>query len=203
MVTKPATELVIVGGTPALDLANTFDGPRDAPITGDFLRDYDELVAWAVHAGVIDAAVAARLAAGGGDGARAARVFARVADLRAAIDAAFRAIANGGRPPDAALAAILTAEADALAHGRLARVAGGFELTWDGAEPERVLWPLAHDAGELLRHGQLERIKVCVECRWMFLDASRNHSRRWCSMNECGGRLKMQRYRARRATAGR
>jgi predicted RNA-binding Zn ribbon-like protein len=63
-----------------------------------------------------------------------------------------------------------------------------------------VLWPLAVAAVDLLRTGPLGRLKVCAECRWLFLDRSRNGSRLWCSMNECGGRSKMRRYRARRAT---
>ncbi|MGZ8649732.1 MAG: CGNR zinc finger domain-containing protein [Solirubrobacteraceae bacterium] len=39
--------------------------------------------------------------------------------------------------------------------------------------------------------------------RWLFIDSSRNHSRRWCTMNICGASAKMRRYRARKATAGR
>jgi predicted RNA-binding Zn ribbon-like protein len=71
---------------------------------------------------------------------------------------------------------------------------------WDG----ELLGPLVAAAVDLLRTGPLDRLKLCDACPWLFLDTSRNHSRRWCSMNECGGRLKMRRYRERRrATAGR
>jgi predicted RNA-binding Zn ribbon-like protein len=193
VVTKPATEIVIVGGSPAIDLANTLDGPRDAPTTGDHLHDYGVLVAWAQRVGVIDAPPPAPSADAG------ERLLARVKDLRAAVDATFRALATGGEPPRPALDAILGDAAEALANGTLTPTCDGFAVTWDDTAPERVLWPFAHDAAELLRHGPLDRLKVCVECRWMFLDASRNHSRRWCTMSECGGRTKMQRYRARRA----
>jgi CGNR zinc finger protein len=46
-----------------------------------------------------------------------------------------------------------------------------------------------------------ERLKVCgaEDCRWAFYDASRNHSRTWCSMSDCGNRAKARAYRARHA----
>lgn len=49
--------------------------------------------------------------------------------------------------------------------------------------------------------GSWERLKVCgaEDCRWAFYDASRNHSRTWCSMSDCGNRAKARAYRARHA----
>ncbi len=49
-----------------------------------------------------------------------------------------------------------------------------------------------------------ERLKICAQdsCQWAFLDSSKNRSRHWCSMQECGNRAKTRAYRARRA-AGR
>jgi CGNR zinc finger/Putative stress-induced transcription regulator len=84
--------------------------------------------------------------------------------------------------------------------GELAREDGcAFVLAWDGDHLERPLWPLAVSVLDLLRSGPLERLRACVGCPWLFLDTSRNHSRRWCSMDDCGSRSKMRRYRARRA----
>lgn len=47
--------------------------------------------------------------------------------------------------------------------------------------------------------GTWERLKVCAadDCRWAFYDASRNHSRTWCSMSVCGNRAKARAYRQR------
>ena len=71
--------------------------------------------------------------------------------------------------------------------------------TWppprDLADPLR---PIAHAAVELLTSGPLEHLKVCGNCRWLFLDQSRNHSRRWCSMEECGKQMKQRRFVERR-----
>ncbi len=186
MVTKRATDLKLVGGDLALDLANTLEGAG----TPETLVDADELVAWALKAGVIDAPVR-----------RSDRALAAARDLRTAVFAVFHPLATGGEPPREALDALAAAGADAAAHARLRP--GSYAYAWDGDDPMRAVWPCATAAVDLLRHGPLDRLKVCDVCPWLFIDASRNHSRRWCSMDECGGRLKMQRYRERRATAGR
>ena len=50
--------------------------------------------------------------------------------------------------------------------------------------------------------GTWDRLKACAadDCQWAFYDASRNHSRTWCSMEVCGNRAKTRAYRARRDT---
>jgi predicted RNA-binding Zn ribbon-like protein len=184
VVTKHAADLELVGGNLALDLANTRDGHAPAR---DYLETPEDLVAWARHAGdrTIDAD---------------AEALARVLALRETVQAVFRAIALGAEPGGDDLAELAAFHAEALARARL--VAGGdrYELVWDG----EILGPIAAAAVDLLRSGPLDRLKLCDACPWLFLDLSRNHSRRWCSMNVCGGTLKMRRYRARkRATAGR
>jgi predicted RNA-binding Zn ribbon-like protein len=63
-----------------------------------------------------------------------------------------------------------------------------------------VLWPMAHSATELLVAGLLGRVKGCTECNWPFVDESKNRSRRWCAMEECGTHAKMRRYVARGQT---
>jgi predicted RNA-binding Zn ribbon-like protein len=197
VVTKRATQLRLVGGDPALDLANTLEG-------SDLPDSLDELAAWAARAGMIDDATAERLKVIGRDEpAGAARALAEARALRTAVDAVFRAVATGHEPAAEPLAQLVARGADAIARGRLIARGRGFDYTWSGDDLERPLWPLAVAAVDLLRAGPLDRLKVCDVCPWLFIDTSRNRSRRWCSMSECGGRLKMKRYRERRATAGR
>jgi predicted RNA-binding Zn ribbon-like protein len=186
VVTTRADELPLVGENIALDLANTFNGPRDGAPEQEFLNTPDDLAAWAVHAGVVDE----RPGVG-------ARELEQTLALRAAIYDVFRAIAEGREPAAKQLDALARLYADAIARATLVPA---YELAWDG----EVLGPLAVAAVELLRHGPVDRVKLCDGCPWLFLDTSRNHSRRWCSMNECGARVKVRRYRARRrATEGR
>jgi predicted RNA-binding Zn ribbon-like protein len=63
-----------------------------------------------------------------------------------------------------------------------------------------VLWPVSWSAAELLTHGPLDRIRECPgqgNCGWLFLDVSKNASRRWCDMRVCGNRAKARRHHAR------
>ena len=65
---------------------------------------------------------------------------------------------------------------------------------------DQVLWPVAQSAAELLVQGSLERIRECPgqgTCGWLFLDLSKNASRRWCDMRVCGNRAKARRHYAR------
>ena len=135
-------------------------------------------------------------AAAGRDPAEAERALERARAARAAVYVTFRALASGDPAPAGPLDRLRAGYVEALDRARMTEV---FVFEWDGDDLDRVLWPLSIAAVDLLRFGPLDRLKMCAVCRWLFLDASRNHSRRWCSMNECGGRLKMKRYRARRA----
>ena len=65
-----------------------------------------------------------------------------------------------------------------------------------GAELESVLWPVAKSAADLLVSHKLERVSTCQgeTCGWLFLDMSKNHSRRWCSMSDCGNTAKARRH---------
>jgi predicted RNA-binding Zn ribbon-like protein len=188
VVTNRADELELVGGDIALDLANTVNGPRDGVLDEEFLRTPADVAAWAVHAGVVDAPPPVD-----------DRLLAEVRALRGAVYTVFRAVAEGREPDAGALETLAGLHAEAVARARLVPADGGFAFAWDG----EVLGPLAAAAVDLLRHGPLDRLKLCDACPWLFLDTSRNHSRRWCSMNECGSRLKMRRYRARRRVTAR
>jgi len=85
-------------------------------------------------------------------------------------------------------AAGLSPELDSGGRPGLRAHAGGV----DGALGE--ILAVAFDA---MRDGRWSRLKSCRHCRWLFYDASRNRSARWCSMTLCGNRSKTRRYRSR------
>jgi predicted RNA-binding Zn ribbon-like protein len=189
------TRMRLVGGNLALDFVNTRTGPPTGAPDGDALTGYAELVAWGVYAGALDeieAAHGTRLARK--DPVAAETAFARSLRLRDDLDAIFRALAKGRRPSTAALSRLRDDEADALAHARLERRTA-FDWTWqeDRTAP-RVLRPVAHAATQLLIGGELDRIKVCAGCRFIFADETKNRGRRWCSMQDCGTAEKVRRY---------
>jgi predicted RNA-binding Zn ribbon-like protein len=200
METAPdVTRMRLVGGDLALDFVNTRSGPPSGPPADDVLTGYAELVAWGIYAGALtqlEATRASRLARN--DPAAAAEVFAHALRLRDDLDGIFRALA-GGRPPSGkALSRLRDDEADALAHARLERM-DSFAWSWhDDRTLRRVLRPVAHAATQLLVGEGLDRIKVCGGCRFIFADESKNRSRRWCSMEDCGTAEKVRRYVAAR-----
>jgi predicted RNA-binding Zn ribbon-like protein len=68
---------------------------------------------------------------------------------------------------------------------------------------EALLWPIARAAGDLLASSDMAQVRTCSSptCQWFFLDTSKNHQRRWCSMKECGNRAKVRKFYARKKTA--
>ncbi len=189
--------LRIVGGDPALDFVNTEDG--DPPM--ECLRDYGDLVAWSVRAGLLSADEGERLSS---EARRrpedAEAVYRDALGLRGALYGVFRAIAEGGDAPGRDLETVREYERAALSRGRLVQGDEGFAWTWeDERDLAGILWPVAHAATGLLTSGDLDRLKLCAGCYWVFLDTSRNRSRRWCAMEVCGTDEKMRRYVAKRA----
>ena len=101
------------------------------------------------------------------------------------------------------LEALTVAHREALAHSHVVPTAGGFAWAMDkDNDLEGLLWPVTLSATGLLTSGELERVKECPHeeggCGWLFYDASKNRSRRWCDMAGCGSRVKMRRMYARR-----
>ena len=91
------------------------------------------------------------------------------------------------------------AVAHAVAHADLAVDGERVVLRWPGDGLGAVGDAVARAAYDLLTGDHLARVKVCAGCHWLFLDQSKNGSRRWCSMEDCGTSAKMRRYVARRA----
>jgi predicted RNA-binding Zn ribbon-like protein len=190
------------GGHLALDFANTVGGLRDEPPSpyDEYLESYDDLATWSARLGVISKRQASSLKAAGRRDERASRrALGKAKELRELIDPIFRALADGAKPSEELLERLRDADRAALAEARLVR--SGNAMQWSWPPPRELtdpLHPVVHAAVELLTEGPLDRVKTCGNCRWLFLDQSRNHSRRWCSMDECGLQMKHARFVERR-----
>lgn len=132
---------------------------------------------------------------------RPAALFDRVLRFREALYRIFKALIDE-RKPDAADLEILNRElAEARAHEQLAVRNGRVTVAFDDADsPEHLLRVIARDAAALLTSEQLSRVRQCggESCGWLFLDTSRNRSRQWCDMGDCGNLAKVRRFRERR-----
>ena len=202
-------ELVRNGGVLSLDFINTVE-PRTGPVSRDWLTGYPDLVVWARHGGLFDDQTAeALLRAAAARPAEAQAAFQTAIELREGLFRVFQAIADHSTPAGADLEVLRGAFAVATQHGRLApNAGGGFDWSWDATDQlDRPWWPVAASGMELLTHGPLDRIKQCPTdegCSWLFVDATKNRSRRWCSMDDCGSQTKARRQtNRRRADRGR
>jgi predicted RNA-binding Zn ribbon-like protein len=188
------------GGALCLDFVNTMSGARARP--EERLNTYLDLVSWGRQAGLLTEREAQRL----GRAVRlrpadAARMLEEARALREALFRIFQA-AIDRRPPSGDDLDVLNAALSAAhSHLRLKAGGSGFEWGWTDAPDalDRMLWPVVRSAVELLTSPQRSRLHICESptCDWLFLDMSRNRSRRWCDMRDCGNRAKARRYYAR------
>ncbi len=181
------------GNHVALDFTNTVSGRPT--YSRDDLADADDVIAWARAAGILNHADAVA----GGPGA-AAGLHAAIA-LRENLYSVFGAIAQLDEPPQAALDFVSRRAAQALRSSTWELAEGGYRPGWPFDSIESICHRLADEAVQLLRSPATSRIGSCAGCGWLFLDLSRAHARRWCSMNACGVRSKMRRYHQRQASA--
>jgi predicted RNA-binding Zn ribbon-like protein len=190
----------LTGGRLCLDLANTLDQrPTDHP--RELLPGYRELLAWGVQAGAVTRAEARALRrAAAGDPSAARAAVGRSRRAREAIFKVFSAVARHRSIPPPAIALLGEMVRDTSTRRRLEQRAGAFHWGWsrDGADLDRVLWPAVWSAAELLTSADRDRVRQCAGagCAWLFIDSSRNRSRRWCDMAVCGNRAKARRHQA-------
>jgi len=212
-----AKDFKFVGGHPSLDFVNTVGGwipgleRRTAQDYEDIsVRDklisYSDLVAWSKHAGLLsekDAKQLLRVAETRPKPADA--VIRRGRTLRAALYRLFKSVMENRRPEKADLECLNEELRIAREHQRLVSSKKRLGWNWDDTNEalDRVLWPLALSGAELLTSADLTRLRQCgsEKCGWLFLDTSRNRSRHWCKMSDCGNLAKVRRFRRRLAKA--
>jgi predicted RNA-binding Zn ribbon-like protein len=199
----------LVGGRLCLDFINTVGGRVSSrTILHDKLVDYNDLLEWGRFAGIANQSESrnlARLAATHRRDAEATHV--RAVLLREALYGIFKSAAEGRRPRRADLDTLSRELRVARARERLTHTGGAFAWAWEDGDAalDRVLWPVSLSAADVLTSADLSRLRQCSgqECGWMFLDTSRNRSRHWCDMKDCGNRAKVKRFRTRQQRSNR
>jgi predicted RNA-binding Zn ribbon-like protein len=207
--TQPQAPFNLCAGHPVLDFVNSLDNRFRTAGPTELLTDYAALLRFARDTGLLGQARVRRLA-DGVSAAAAARGLRAARELREALAAALYAH-TAGRTPAAAVLATLERHFHAAGRHRELRWATGAAgaqraaaLCWDrsrfGMRAELPVWLLSQAAAQLMLSQQLTRVRACAadNCRWLFLDTSRNHTRRWCQMQVCGNRMKARRFQARR-----
>jgi predicted RNA-binding Zn ribbon-like protein len=190
-----------IAGSPALDFVNTRSWPD--VLDTELLVEYADLVRWAEEGGAIPAADARLLKRHAAqEPERAARELAAAVRLRSVLHEVFDAIARGEEPD---LGAFNRAAQPALRDLAIVPVAGAYRLQpeRDRHDLGRIAALVAWDAAQLLASDRVHKIGCCANdtCGWLFVDESRRHNRRWCSMEDCGSRAKAREYYRRKREA--
>lgn len=197
-------EIRYSGGLPpqgdrlCVDFVNTVDW-RLAERPDEGLASYADLVRWGRLAEVLTEEQATRLLALAADRPAEAEAVLQLAHrFREAMYQVFSAVIAGTPAAAAELAAVDAAVQRALCGLHLRQTGGHYELAWcaDDLSLDAMLAPVAQSCVQLLTSDELGRLRQCAgdPCGWLFVDDSRNHSRRWCSMSGCGNRAKARRH---------
>jgi predicted RNA-binding Zn ribbon-like protein len=187
------------GGHPALDFVNTLDWRFRESGPEDLLNDYGDVIAFAEQTGLLIAADARKLLRNVPEN-KGANVLEAVRELREATAGVLYAAVDGKSPSASALRRLEKCFADAKEHQ---------ELKWDGEKldwtlpqstslPGLPLWLLSMSTATFMTSELMHLVRECgnAECRWLFVDTSKNHTRRWCNMKICGNRMKARRFKA-------
>ncbi len=187
-----------------LDFANTL-AYRGSTAT-ESLHTFADLLKWCGDAGVIPPRLAPQLRGWSEKHPkRIADVFSEAIALREMIYRVFHAVASGANPDDADLDLLNRALRDAPLRIAVQRGAGrfGWQVEDSKTSAGSLLAPVLWSAGDLLVGPQLVKLRECSndKCLWLFLDDSKNGTRRWCSMQACGNRAKAHRHYLRQKRA--
>jgi predicted RNA-binding Zn ribbon-like protein len=194
-VAKP--EFQFIAGRLCLDFANTVDY-RNSPQEVDQLNTCADVIAWAEQAGIVSGAEAQQMKRAAKNESSAETALRHALTLREAIFEIISAAVNRTPAPEMPVHFLNRTLRDAGGQRILTAGKDGFTWKWNApaGHLEWILWPVAQDAGELLTSDDLARVRECSaeDCGWLFMDRSKNRSRRWCEMRNCGNRDKARRY---------
>ena len=195
---RSAGKLKLLGGRLCLDFVNTIDW-RGTDTPQEFLNTFHDLVIWSRHAGITTKEETRQLSllADPSD-SNASRVLKRAIRLREAIYRLFSAAAAGQDPDKEDLDFFNKNLSLSMRDSKITRADDGYR--WDNlvdkTQLDWILNPIIRSAADILVSDELKKVKACADpaCGWLFIDISRNRSRRWCDMQDCGNRAKATRF---------
>jgi predicted RNA-binding Zn ribbon-like protein len=192
---------LFIGNHLALDFLNTrlvlADGPKE------LLPDVDALVRWLVASGLLTKQKGNALAKKWRETPQAAASLRELVKFRERLRAAVVRQEAGLSVSNAFMAelnSLLKQHPGVIALQRKGEKLG-LETAFEVEKPNDVWAPIATAVAELLSDVSPARLRKCEACIVHFLDTSKKGSRRWCSMNICGNRIKVAAYQRRKRGA--
>jgi predicted RNA-binding Zn ribbon-like protein len=191
---------LFLGNHLALDFLNTCPIQNGEAV--ELLSDFDALLRWFRAADLLSSREATSLRQPWGESARAQHVVEAMRELRERLRKEVLSRERGGTVHREAIDELnhLMAEHPMLTRLNARGSTSTTELWFDPRRPEDLFAPLAHSAAMLFADVDRNRVRKCGQCVLQFYDTSKKGTRRWCSMQLCGNRLKVAAYAARRHT---
>lgn len=196
MDTRQIATLQLNGGCLVFDFTNTVNSRRSIPVY-EYLNQYQDLLAWAVKAGMISDKERALLdIEAEANGERAGAQYLRAMNSREVLYALFSKLAAGSAPDKAVVEAFNTELSEALRSLQLniSNHIATVQFRHERSPLGKPLNAILKSAYDVLTTESFTRIKECPNCGWLFLDKTKNGKRRWCNMDVCGSKDKAKRY---------
>lgn len=189
---------LFLGNQLSLDFVNTRPVQNGKPL--ELLLDFSALLRWFQAAGLLSSQEAGRLQRQWRGRASARKTTEAMRQLREKLRDDILAWEHSGAIRRSTVDALNRLMTDHPIRTRL--TANGSthstELWFELHKPEDLFAPLAHSAATLFAAVDRKRVRKCAQCVLHFHDSSKKGTRRWCSMQLCGNRLKVAAYEARR-----
>ena len=189
----------LIAGHPALDLVNTLDWRFRDHGPEELLPSYNDLLRFSAQSELVTVKQVRQIVRTTTESAAADALVACRELREAAADVLYAAV-DDRTPGGSQIKSLDRFFKEAREHQRLAW--SGSRLVWEWPASECVaelpFWMLSLSTAHLLTSGDMGRLRACEkpDCRWLFLDTSKNHTRRWCDMKICGNRMKARRFKA-------
>ena len=187
-------------GKLCLDFVNTVDWRNSKTRKKEILPDFSALILWSKKIGILeDKAVQILFKNALKQPNKAKQVYEKAIELRELLFRLFSSMETTGQASSHDLSIFNKFLADSMGKSCcLTPSDNGFVWSFCSGTDSMDLFldPIIKSAADLLVSSELTRVKQCADdaCGWLFMDKSRNNSRRWCSMKDCGNRAKAHRH---------
>ena len=187
-------------GKLCLDFVNTVDWRYSKTRKKERLHDFSALISWSKQIGILeDKTVQILFKKALKQPNKAEQVYEKTIELRELLFRIFSSMATTGQVSSHDLSIFNKYLADSMGKSCCLTPSGnGFVWSFCSGTDSMDLFldPIIKSAADLLVSSELKRVKQCADdaCSWLFMDKSRNNSRRWCSMKDCGNRAKAHRH---------
>lgn len=186
----------LIGGEVCFDFTNTVSW-RETDHPHEWLDSFENLSRWAKITGVLETKDANKLLQTLKNSEKEGKTkLAQLRKTREFLFGLFSCLAHQGPIPGDDLQKLSTLAQKARNHQVLISSPSGYQWSWasDISPMDQLLYSIIQSASEVITQGDLTRIKQCPSCQWLYMDLSKNKSRRWCTMEDCGNRHKVNAF---------